>query len=90
VVPARYGRQANCFETVVAGLAPGYTVLQSGSFFVQTPFVAFAMIETLVATGLRPLLQINSIASIYNLVSNRTGSNHLRLYGQASRAISTG
>jgi hypothetical protein len=46
------------FETVVAGLSPGYTVLQSGSFFVQTPSVAFTMFETLVATSLRLLLQI--------------------------------
>ena len=30
--------------------------------------VAFAMIETLVATGLRPLLQINSIAFITHVV----------------------
>jgi hypothetical protein len=49
------------FETVAAGLAPRRTVLQSGLFFVQTPFVAFTMFETLVATAYGSL-QINSIA----------------------------
>src|SRR5258708_6224055 len=74
VVPARYGRQANCLRLTQRGSRPAAPISNLGKFLVQTP------------CRVRDVLfdENNSIASTYKC------SNHLRLYGQASRAISTG
>src|SRR5579859_4962696 len=70
VVPARYGRQANCSRFMQPDLAVR----------LQAPPIRLVSVSTLVAF---------TMESLHRHRSSR-GPNHLRLYGQASRAISTG